>query len=220
MTKRVNIYPSTPILSVIPIIRGVVKSATKDTDTIRKCIIARAKVEEILPDGTCIVLDLNNYNKDNTFKEEAPVETTPEAAAPETAEPVVEIPVVDETPTESVSDEVEEDAREAESDVATEEAPAEAEETSDKDVYLTIPDDMKTSINEETKEEVADEEAKAEETPAVESNDTEEAPAVEEVDKSNFKEVESTDIAAALDELDTSAVTDADDGLDNDENGL
>ena len=169
MTKRVNIYPSTPILSVIPIIRGVVKSATKDTDTIRKCIIARAKVEEILPDGTCIVLDLNNYNKDNTFKEEAPVETTPEAAAPETATEIpaeAETPVVDEIPTESTA-EAKEEATEVESEVAPETAtniPAEVE--------TPVVDETPTeSVSDEVKEDAR--EAESDVAPAVESDEAE-----------------------------------------------
>ena len=54
-TKKVNIYPSTPIVSVTPPIRTTVKGATKKIETIRKCIIARAKVEEILPTGDTVI---------------------------------------------------------------------------------------------------------------------------------------------------------------------
>ena len=91
-TKKVNIYPSTPIVSVTPPIRTTVKGATKKIETIRKCIIARAKVEEILPTGDTVILDLSNYDKDNRFNTESKMDI------PETpADPIVpEAPVVDE----------------------------------------------------------------------------------------------------------------------------
>ena len=94
MKKTVNIYPSRPIITVNPIIRGVVKAATKDTDTIRKCLIAGAKVEEILTSGRLVRLDMNNYNKDNEVsvaekKVEEPKkeEKAEEPVKPESAEP-------------------------------------------------------------------------------------------------------------------------------------
>ena len=91
-TKKVNIYPSTPIVSVTPPIRTTVKGATKKIETIRKCIIARAKVEEILPTGDTVILDLSNYDKDNRFNTESKMDI------PETpADPIVpDAPVVDE----------------------------------------------------------------------------------------------------------------------------
>ena len=102
MTKKVNIYPSTPIVNVQPVIRSIVKNATKDLDTIRKCIISRAKVEEVLPNGELVRLDLNNYDKDNTFanvKETTPVaepENIPEAPVnEEKVEETTEVSSVD-----------------------------------------------------------------------------------------------------------------------------
>lgn len=65
MRKRVNIYPRRPITSVNPPIRSAVKGLTKDIQDIRKCIIAGAKVEEVINSSTTIVLNLNNYDRDN-----------------------------------------------------------------------------------------------------------------------------------------------------------
>lgn len=87
MTKVVNIYPKTPIVTVNPPIRATVNKVTKTTSDIYKCIIARAIVEEVLSDGSTIRLTFMNYDKDNEPKEiEDKVEERQEA------------PVVDETP--------------------------------------------------------------------------------------------------------------------------
>ena len=64
--KLVNIYPSIPILEVNPPIRSIVKSTYKTIEQIRVCIIARATVEEILPNGKTIRLNFTNYDKDNS----------------------------------------------------------------------------------------------------------------------------------------------------------
>lgn len=62
-TKVVNIYPSMPITGVNPPIRSTVKRVTKSIDEIRTCLMARAVVEEILPSGEIIRLNIGNYNK-------------------------------------------------------------------------------------------------------------------------------------------------------------
>ena len=130
-TKKVNIYPSTPIVSVTPPIRTTVKGATKKIETIRKCIIARAKVEEILPTGDTVILDLSNYDKDNRFNTESKMDIPETPAdpivpdAPVVEEPVKEEPVkeeetvveeapVVETPADDTEETVEEDAEEEE----------------------------------------------------------------------------------------------------------
>ena len=66
MKKVVNIYPSFPITTVNPPIRGSVLKTKKDVNDIKKCIVARAKVEEVLNDGSTILLNLNNYDRDNS----------------------------------------------------------------------------------------------------------------------------------------------------------
>ena len=130
-TKKVNIYPSTPIVSVTPPIRTTVKGATKKIETIRKCIIARAKVEEILPTGDTVILDLSNYDKDNRFNTESKMDIPETPAdpivpdAPVVEEPVKEEPVkeeetvveeapVVETPADDTEETVEEDAEDEE----------------------------------------------------------------------------------------------------------
>ena len=182
-TKKVNIYPSTPIVSVTPPIRTTVKGATKKIETIRKCIIARAKVEEILPTGDTVILDLSNYDKDNRFNTESKMDIPETPADPIVPDaPVVKEPVKEEEPAK-------------EEETVVEEAPV---------------------VEEPVKEETVVEEAPVVETPA---NDTEET--VEE--DAEDEEVEAPDvdeINAALDDIDTSDITDEDDGLSDDEKGL
>lgn len=62
-TKVVNIYPSMPITSVNPPIRSVVKHVTKSISEIRACLMARAVIEEVFPNGQTIRLDISNYDK-------------------------------------------------------------------------------------------------------------------------------------------------------------
>ena len=63
-TKVVNIYPTMPITKVNPPIRSSVKNVTKSIEEIRTCLMCRAFVEEVTPNGT-IRLDNTNYDKDN-----------------------------------------------------------------------------------------------------------------------------------------------------------
>jgi len=63
-TKVVNIYPTQPIITVNPPIRSAVRKVTKSISDIRKCIIARAVVEEVCGDKT-VRLDFTNYDKNN-----------------------------------------------------------------------------------------------------------------------------------------------------------
>ena len=135
-TKKVNIYPSTPIVSVTPPIRTTVKGATKKIETIRKCIIARAKVEEVLPTGDTVILDLSNYDKDNRFNTESKMDI------PETpADPIVpDAPVVEE--------QVKEEEPAKEEDTVVKEAP----------VDETPAEDAEAADTEETVEEDAEEE--------------------------------------------------------------
>lgn len=63
LTKMVNIFPSMPITTINPPIRTTVKRVTKSVDEIRACLMARAIVEEVLPDGKTTRLNLGNYDK-------------------------------------------------------------------------------------------------------------------------------------------------------------
>lgn len=88
-TKKVNIYPKNAITTITPPIRTTVKNITKPISDIRKCLIARAYVEEVLPDGDLVVLDFTNYNLDNT----KPVVTKPIEQVKET--PIIEEPKIE-----------------------------------------------------------------------------------------------------------------------------
>ena len=63
-TKVVNIYPTMPITRINPPIRSSVKNVTKSIEEIRTCLMCRAFVEEVTPNGV-IRLDNTNYDKDN-----------------------------------------------------------------------------------------------------------------------------------------------------------
>lgn len=65
-SKKVNIYPRSPITAVNPPIRVPQLNVTKSIQDIRKCVIHGAKVEEVLPNGTVILLNLTNYDLDNS----------------------------------------------------------------------------------------------------------------------------------------------------------
>ena len=101
MDKIVNIYPTWPITRLNPPIRSVVKNVTKSVEDIRVCLVSRAKVEEVLPDGSTVALSFNNYNKDNSIKitkteETIVTDNDTTSVAPDTAEQAVEIAVVEE----------------------------------------------------------------------------------------------------------------------------
>jgi hypothetical protein len=64
--KKVNITPKHgPITNINPAIRVPVTNVYRSIEDIRKCIIAEAKVEEILNDGKRITLNLQNYDQNN-----------------------------------------------------------------------------------------------------------------------------------------------------------
>lgn len=70
MFKLVNIYPSKAIVELNPPIRCVVKSMYVDDNFILTCLKNAATVEEILSDGNKVLLNINNYNKNNSVKSE------------------------------------------------------------------------------------------------------------------------------------------------------
>ena len=84
LTKVVNIYPSSPIIGVNPPIRSAVRHVTKSVKDIRICIMSRAKVEEILPNGKTIRLGFDNYDKDNYVTEDVVVDTVDDTTVDET----------------------------------------------------------------------------------------------------------------------------------------
>ena len=154
-TKKVNIYPSTPIVSVTPPIRTTVKGATKKIENISKCIIARAKVKEVLPTGDTVILDLSNYDKDNRFNTESKMDI------PETpADPIVpDAPVVEE----SVKEEPVKDEETVVEEAPVVEAPAnDTEETveedaEDEEVEAPDVDEINAALDDIDTSDIADE---------------------------------------------------------------
>ena len=71
MTKLVNIYPNGPITTINPPIRIRLNRISMDITDIRKCLIAKAYVEEILDGNKTIPLTFENYDKDNDDTKDA-----------------------------------------------------------------------------------------------------------------------------------------------------
>lgn len=63
MIKKVNIYPTRVIHNIGIPITGVTLNQELSVGDIEKCLIANAKVEEILSNGTTVRLSLLNYTK-------------------------------------------------------------------------------------------------------------------------------------------------------------
>lgn len=68
MIKKVNIKASVPIKDFRPPIYGTCNGIDMTTGEILKCLCKRAIVDEVLPDGSTIRLDMKNYYTDNTPK--------------------------------------------------------------------------------------------------------------------------------------------------------
>ena len=62
--KTVNIYPRFPIYTVTPSITSNVMNQKMCIGDIRACLMRQAKVEEVLPDGKTVRLDLNTLELD------------------------------------------------------------------------------------------------------------------------------------------------------------
>ena len=121
-TKVVNVYPNKAITSINPPIRSKVMKVTMPITNIRKCIIERAIVDEVLPDGRTVRLDFTNYDKDNSVK-------TVEDAVKE-AESKIEDEVTDEITVDD-SDEEDEIVHIVEETDEEEAVPAEEEKVED-----------------------------------------------------------------------------------------
>ena len=108
--KKVNIFPRHAITAVNPPIRTPMEGVTKSVKDIRFCILADAKVEEVLPGGVKVLLNLTNYNIDNSGAKPAVAAPAPKKAPkpveekkpePKKEEKLVEEPKVEEKPAES-----------------------------------------------------------------------------------------------------------------------
>ena len=94
MIKKVNIKASVPIKDFRPPIYGTCNGIEMTTGEILKCLCKRAIVDEVLPDGSTIRLDLKNYYTDNTPK----TIEVPAADKVQVVETSVPVDVHDETP--------------------------------------------------------------------------------------------------------------------------
>ena len=98
MIKKVNIRASVPIKDFRPPIYGTCNGIEMTTGEILKCLCKRAIVDEVLPDGSTIRLDLKNYYTDNTPKTTTEVPAADKVQVVETSVPVDvhdEAPVVE-----------------------------------------------------------------------------------------------------------------------------
>ena len=62
MVKKVNVIAMIPVRTTYPPIYGTYKGVAMTPANILKCLLHKAKVEEILSDGSILPLDFHNYN--------------------------------------------------------------------------------------------------------------------------------------------------------------
>lgn len=79
--KTVNVDARIPVNTVTPKISGYVAGISMTTADILKCIIRKALVDEILPNGKLLRLNMQNYYTDNRAGLEASVEVPMKTSA-------------------------------------------------------------------------------------------------------------------------------------------
>lgn len=191
MSKIVNIYPTQPITSVNPPIRGKLMGVRRTNSDIRACIIGRARVEEVLKDGRTVPLDFTNYDKDNSIEEESPV-VEEVKAAPAPAPVLAEAPALPAVEEDNALAPVEEDVVvipdviEAAEEVEVESEPeAEAEEPEEE------PEEVEEAEVAEEVEEPVEESAAEKARKAIEAVDTEVVDIDDEGAMEGYSEIES-----------------------------
>ena len=80
MKKKINVYAKIPFCYGNGVIRGNMNNITLDIEGIRRLILAKNIVDEILPNGELLRLDLTNYNLNNDPAEKARIEAAKAAA--------------------------------------------------------------------------------------------------------------------------------------------
>lgn len=81
MIKKVNVYPlGGPITALAIPIRSMLTGAELDTKDIKKIILGGGAVKEIMPDGTLVSLDLQNYDDPKLFENNKKAKEAAEAA--------------------------------------------------------------------------------------------------------------------------------------------
>lgn len=128
MKKRVNVKIGRSCYGVLsltpPIYRTAMGIELTESD-IQRCLWAKAVVEEILPDGTIVPLNLSNFNKDNGGKkQEVKEEVKPQVQAAPIKEEVKVAPQTTAVQNDAVKVEVKGEVKVAESGEEQVEAPA------------------------------------------------------------------------------------------------
>lgn len=165
MTKRVNVRANVAVRNINPPIHGTCNDIIMTTGDILKCLCKRAHVEEILPNGTTVTLNMKNYFTDNGaglfVKKEKQQHVEVKKPEPEKADKAPEVP---ETPVVETADEKKEEKPE---ESVT--PPAESE---------TKPDDSESAVDESTEDDENKEDKSNEEAAGVseEKKDEEEIP--------------------------------------------
>ena len=97
-SKKVNVYPVMPIFTVYPPITQKQEGVELSLGKIEKCLMARAKVEEVFPNGQTIRLNLRNYDKELSpiYHKEEPKVDEDTSVKVEDKEGIVEESVVEE----------------------------------------------------------------------------------------------------------------------------
>lgn len=107
MKKVVNIEPSLPITTIVPAIYSPIFNCKMSVGDILNCLCAKARVTEVLKDGSLVKLNLSNYDKvheveEVIVKKEEPIIVKKEETI--VVEPIIEeeitIPVEEEEITE------------------------------------------------------------------------------------------------------------------------
>lgn len=78
LKKKVNVYPKRPLFFGSFEIRGNKKNIELSVGNIYNSLLSGARIEEVLEDGSIVLLNISNYNKDNS------VQSTPVATAART----------------------------------------------------------------------------------------------------------------------------------------
>lgn len=178
-TKRVNVTTVVAVRTTNPPICGTLKNIEMTTGDILKCLCKRAFVEEILPDGSTIRLNMKNYYTDNTpvVAAAAPVSVKPEPKVEkndveavlekggDTDESVQEEPVINaiaDVATETSEDPVVETVQESieetvEGDGSMPECEAPKAEVEGGSVEATVEEEVVTMVVAEDKVEITDE---------------------------------------------------------------
>ena len=79
MKKKINVYAKMPFSYGNGIIRGNMNNIILDIEGIRQLILSKNIVDEVLPNGQLLRLDLSNYNTNNDPLEKARIEAAKKA---------------------------------------------------------------------------------------------------------------------------------------------